>query len=229
MKRRTNRSRNVLIITLLILAVLGIMSQPENSPVAGGVNLATKWLFQLTASATASMDSASRRENAELQKKLADYYDIKAENEKLWKYYELKKTNPSYQIAPANVIRRDVNDDFYSFTLDVGTSVGVKVNAPVITDNGLVGWVCQADAATCKVKTILSPDTKATVEDKQTGDSGILSGSVSLCSRNLTGMSKLEEDHQLKAGDMSPSINMTRRAARSSSPLRMCAASPRQR
>ena len=29
-----------------------------------------------------------------------------------------------------------------------------------------------------------------------------LSGSVSLCSRNLTGMSKLEEDHQLKAGDM---------------------------
>ncbi len=213
MKRRTNCSRNVLIITLLILAVLGIMSQPENSPVAGGVNLATKWLFQLTASATASMDSASpqelaaeveelRRENAELQKKLADYYDIKAENEKLWKYYELKKTNPSYQIAPANVIRRDVNDDFYSFTLDVGTSVGVKVNAPVITDNGLVGWVCQADAATCKVKTILSPDTKATVEDKQTGDSGILSGSVSLCSRNLTGMSKLEEDHQLKAGDM---------------------------
>ena len=153
MKRRTNRNRSVLIVTLIILTVLGVLSQPENSPVAGGVNLATKWLFQLTASATASMDSASpqelaaeveelRRENAELQKKLADYYDTKAENEKLWKYYELKKTNPSYQIAPANVIRRDVNDDFYSFTLDVGTSVGVKVNAPVITDNGLVGW-CQ--------------------------------------------------------------------------------------
>ena len=133
---------------------------------------------------------------------MADYLDVKAENERLWKYYDLKKTNPSYQIVPSNVIRRDVNDDFYSFTLDAGTSVGVKVNAPVITEDGLVGWVCQADAATCKVKTVLSPDTKATVQDKRTGDSGILSGSVSLSDKNLTGMNKLAEGHQLRQGDM---------------------------
>ena len=78
----------------------------------------------------------------------------------------------------------------------------MRLNAPVITEIGLVGWVCQADAASCKVKTILSPDTKAGVEDKQTGDSGILSGSVSLCDQNLTGMNNLAEDHRLKKGDM---------------------------
>ena len=164
---------------------------------SSGVNTLTKGLFQLSALATASADSATReellkeneelkKENAALRGQLADYIDTKAENEKLWAYYELKKENPSYQIVPSNVIKRDVNDDFYSFTLDIGLSVGVKVNAPVITDNGLVGWVAQVDAATCKVKTILSPDTKAGVIDKQSNDSGILSGSVTLCENNLT-------------------------------------------
>lgn len=210
---RKNKTRRTLIITLIILMVLSVFSQAENSLVSSGLNFISRGLFQLSSAATSSIDSASnedlkkeieslKKENADLREKLADYIDTKAENEKLWKYYELKKENPSYKIAPANIIRRDVNDDFYSFTLDVGTSVGVTVNAPVITDNGLVGWVCQADAGTCRVQTILSPDTKAGVTDKLSGDSGILSGSVSLCDKNLTGMTKLAENHKLKVGDM---------------------------
>lgn len=213
MKKRSNKNLRVLVITLIILTVLGVFSRAEYSLVSSGINTVFNGLFQLTAGAAAGIGTQSReeleaeveslrRENAELREKLADYLDVKAENEKLWKYYELKKTNPSYKIVPANVIRRDVNDDFYSFTLDAGTSVGVAVNAPVITDIGLVGWVCQADEASCKVKTILSPDTKAGVVDKLSGDSGILSGSVTLSDQNLTGMNKLAEDHKLKKGDM---------------------------
>ena len=214
MKQRLyGKNLKVLIITLIILTVLGVLSQAENSLLSSGVNTLTKGLFQLSALATASADSATReellkeneelkKENAALRGQLADYIDTKAENEKLWAYYELKKENPSYQIVPSNVIKRDIEDDFYSFTLDIGSSVGVKVNAPVITDNGLVGWVAQVDAATCKVKTILSPDTKAGVIDKQSNDSGILSGSVTLCENNLTGMNKLAEDHKIKVGDM---------------------------
>ena len=212
MNNRRNNNRRTLIITLIILMVLSVFSQAENSVISGGLNLLTRGLFQLSAAATASADSATRedlaaevealkKENAELRRELADYIDTKAENERLWKYYELKKENPSYQIAPANIIRRDANDDFYSFTLDAGTAVGVSVNDPVITDSGLVGWVCQADAGTCRVQTILSPDTKAGVTDKQIGDSGILSGSVSLSGKNLTSMNKLAEDHQIKVGE----------------------------
>lgn len=213
MKKKSNKNLRVLVITLIILMVTGVFSRAENSLVSSGINSVFKGLFQLTAGAAAGIGEPDReelaaeveslrRENAELREKLADYLDVKAENEKLWKYYELKKTNPSYTIVPANVIRRDVNDDFYSFTLDAGTSVGVAVNAPVITDIGLVGWVCQADAAACKVKTILSPDTKAGVVGKQSGDSGILSGSVTLSDQNLTGMNQLAEDNKLKKGDM---------------------------
>lgn len=213
MKRINNKSLKPLIITLVILIAAAVLSLGENSVIPSAVNAFTNGLFSVTASATASADTASyddlkteneklRKENAELREQLADYYDVKQENAKLWKYYDLKKQNPSYKIQPAAVIMRDANDDFYSFTLDIGTSSGVSVNNPVITENGLVGWVYKADLTTCKVKTILSPDTKAGAVDKQSNDSGIISGSASLSDNNLTSLTKLEENNKIKQGDM---------------------------
>lgn len=213
MKRIDNKRFKPLIITLVILIAASVLSLGENSVIPSAVNAFTNGLFSVTASATASADTASyddlkteneklRQENAELRKQLADYYDVKQENAKLWKYYDLKKQNPSYKIQPAAVIMRDANDDFYSFTLDIGTSSGVSVNNPVITENGLAGWVYKADLTTCKVKTILSPDTKAGAVDKQSNDSGIISGSASLSDNNLTSLTKLEENNKIKQGDM---------------------------
>ena len=202
-----------LVVTLVILCVTAVLTMGENSVVTSAVNIFTNGFFSLTAGATASADSASyeelkaendklKSENAQLRNQLADYYDTKQENERLWKYYDLKKQNPSYKIQPATVIMRDANDDFYSFTIDIGSSSGVAVNNPVITENGLVGWVCRVDLTSCKVKTILSPDTKASAVDKQSNDSGIISGSASLCDDNLTSLNKIEENNKIKKGDM---------------------------
>lgn len=213
MRRNRDRNLKALIITLIILSVMSVLSPEENSVIASGLNAVTRGLFQVTASATASEDSASpqelraqvdklKTENAQLRRQLADYIDVKKENARLQTFMEMKKDNPSYHFVPANVIKRDANDDFYAFTLDIGTAQGVGVNNPVITENGLIGWVCQADAATCKVKTVLSPDTKTGAQDKQSGDNGIINGSASLCDQNLTAMTKLAENHKVKKGDM---------------------------
>ena len=213
MNNLKNKNLKALIITLSIVTVLSVLSVGENSVVSSGMNAALRGLFQVSAYATSGADKPSydelaeenarlKAENAELREQLAEYIDTKAENERLWKFYEMKKENPSYDIKPANIIKRDTNDDFYSFTLDIGSAVGVSVNDPVITENGLVGWVSQVDLTTCRVKTILSPDTKAGVLDKISGDSGILSGTAALCDENLTSMDKLAEDNKIKEGDL---------------------------
>ena len=213
MRRVQDKNLKALIITLILISVMSVLSPEQNSIVSGGLNAAKKGLFQVSAHAAASADSANeedvrrelerlKSENAELRNQLSDYIDTKQENARLKKLLDIKKDNPSYKLTPANVIKRDANDDFYSFTLDEGTAQGISVNNPVITENGLVGWVCQADAATCKVKTILSPDTKAGAKDKQSGDNGIINGSATLCDQNLTAMTTLAENHKVKKGDM---------------------------
>ena len=213
MRRNRDKNLKALIITLIILSVMSVLSPEENSVISSALNAASRGLFQVAASAAASADSPSpqelreqvdklKSENAKLRQQLADYIDVKNENTRLQKFMEIKKDNPSYHFEPANVIRRDANDDFYAFTLDVGTSHGVGVNNPVVSENGLLGWVCQADATTCKVKTVLSPDTKTGARDKQSGDNGIINGSASLCDQNLTAMTKLAENHKVKKGDM---------------------------
>lgn len=207
-----NKNLKILVITLVILVVMGVFSLGENSIITSAVNGFTRGLFQVSASVsssdTANVDDLKaeneklRQENAQLREQLVDYYDIKAENDRLWKYYDIKKQNPSYNICPGTVIKRDTNDDFYSFTLDIGSAKSVKINDPVITKNGLVGWVCSVDVSTCKVKTVLSPDTKAGAVDKQSGDNGIISGNAVLCDKNQTQLTKIAENNKIKEGDI---------------------------
>lgn len=213
MRKIENKNFKALVITLVIILVISVLSLGNNSVVSTALNGAFRGLFQVTAAATAGAKASDidelkaeneklKQENAELREQLADYYDVKAENERLRKYYDLKEENPSFKIRPANVIKRDTNDDFYSFTLDIGSADGVAANNAVITENGLVGWVYRVDAGTCKVKTILSPDTRAGAVDKASGDSGIVSGSTYLCDYNLTRLNTLAENNKVAEGDM---------------------------
>ena len=196
----TSREFKRFAIILFVVCFISVVSLSDNSVISGAINAVTNGLFSMTASATASIDTLS-------------YDELKAENEKLKsenaklreqlvEYYDIKKENPSLNLLPANVIKRDTNDDFYSFTLDCGSATGVSVNDAVITENGLVGWVCEVDYTSCKVKTVLSPDTKVAAVDMATSDSGIVSGSVSLCDENRTRLMNIASDHKIKAGDI---------------------------
>lgn len=206
-----NKNSKILIITLVILTVMSVFSHNGSNIFSGAVNTVTKGLSTLTAGAASSDKSKEelekeneqlKKENAELREQLVDYLDAKEENAKLWKYYELKKENPSYDILPAGVLRRDANDDFYSFTLDKGSTDNVEKNDPVITENGLIGWVSDVELTTCRVRTILSPDTKASAIDKKTSDNGIISGNAEYCDDNLTCLTKIAENNKIKAGDI---------------------------
>ena len=105
-----NKNLKALIITLVILVVMGVFSLADNSVISSVINGLTKGLSQVSA-AVSSNDTASisdikdenarlKQENAELREQLVDYYDVKAENKRLQKYYNLKKENPSYTICP---------------------------------------------------------------------------------------------------------------------------------
>ncbi len=200
-----------LVGVLVLLLVIGAVT--ENNLLSSIVNGITLPMSEVSAAATKEAVKPNydqlEAENAELKKEiatlrteLADYYNVKQENERLWRYYDLKAQNPQYDILPATVVRRDPNDDFYSFTLDKGKRDDVAVGDPVVTENGIIGWVYEVDSYTAKVKTILSPDAKVGVIDTVTRDSGVVSGNVLYADKNLTTMTRISALNNLKEGDI---------------------------
>lgn len=200
-----------LVGVLVVLLVIGGLT--ESNLISSIVNGITLPMSQVSAAVTEEAvkpdydelykeNEDLKAELAELRTQLADYYNVKQENERLWRYYDLKAENPQYDILPATVVRRDPNDDFYSFTLDKGKTNDVAVGDPVVTENGIIGWVYEVDAYTAKVKTILSPDAKVGVIDTVTRDSGVVSGNVLYADKNLTTMTRISALNKLKEGDI---------------------------
>ena len=208
----SDKKVKIISITVAAVIIIMILTATGNPVISSGVNFLTKGLFQVSASAAQEGEKTYdelleenktlKKEAADLRTQLVDYYDIKDENARLWKYYKIKKENADYEIMPASVINRDSSQDFYSFSIDVGTSSGIQVQDPVITENGLIGFISSVNAVSSKVTTILSPDLQAGAVDKRTKDSGVVAGNALYTDENKTTFTKIDANADVKKGDI---------------------------
>lgn len=131
-----------------------------------------------------------------------DYYNIKRENERFKKYYDIKESDNSLKFVSASVIGRDQTDIFGDFVLDKGKSSGIEVNDAVITENGIVGRVCEVSLEACRVKSALSPEFKVGVQDCVSGDSGVVMGSLEATENNFTKMMFIPAQNSISPDDI---------------------------
>lgn len=143
-----------------------------------------------------------KEEISNLRKQLVDYEATKTENERLKEITGLKELQEDIEFQPAGVIARDPDDRFGSFTIDAGTLHGVSVRDPVVTGEGLVGYVSEVGPLYAKVVTILSPDLNVGAMEIRTKDTGNVTGSVELAAKGRTRLELLPKDTQIKAGDI---------------------------
>lgn len=97
----------------------------------------------------------------ELEKSLRELEIIKAENETLKEYVNLKEKYTDYNTVPGYIINKDLSNYSNVIIINIGSKDGIKVNMPVISGEGLVGHVVEVSENTSKVVTIL--DTSSTV------------------------------------------------------------------
>ena len=205
----------IFLSVLFVLIMLSVFTRnTENNVISSTVNTVTYGLSKVSAAATENNKSGKsydelkienenlKRANTELRARLVDYYSVKEENTRLWKFYGLKKEHSDYTVVPATVLRRDSNDEFYSFTIDKGTSSDVNAGDPVMGESGLIGWVSEADVNTAKVVTILSTRTGIGAVDNATKDRGIVKGSTKHADDNQTMFSKLKSGNKVQKGDI---------------------------
>ncbi len=156
----------------------------------------------LSAKDTEEENKQLKKDLAEAYGKLSDFEKYKNENEQLKEFLEIKELNPDYKMESAMVIGRDSAARFGGFTVDKGTLNGVSVNAPVITDEGLVGVVTHVAPTYSVVTTILDPEINVGVYNSRTQATGVVGGAADLFDNGKTKLRLLPRDTALLSGDI---------------------------
>ena len=116
--------------------------------------------------------------NSELEQSLRELEIIKAENETLKEYVNLKDKYQDYNAIPADVINRDISNYSSTIIINVGSDDGIKEEMTVIADSGLVGHVVSVTNNTAKVQTIVDTASAVTATISTTEDTIVVQGTL---------------------------------------------------
>ncbi len=184
--------------------VIGIVVTPLQSMVTGISDGISGFVDRLTGSGDLhDRLVALEKENAQLRQQIADYDQIKQENEWYSEILGLHERQPDYKFASGRVIGRDPADVYGNFTISAGTNAGVAVNDPVITTDGsLIGVVQEVGLTYAKVRTVLDVGSKVSAQISRTGDTGYTSSSsLDMIRERTILLSALERSSGAAIGD----------------------------
>lgn len=142
-------------------------------------------------------------ELAELAAQMTDYIEIKQENEHLREMVGLAESSPGIEFSePCTVIGRTANDVYGSFFIDKGSKDGIEAMDPVVTKDGLVGFVSQVEYTYSKVTTTLCNEISIGVYCVRTGETGVTEGSYALAPEKAFRMIYIPLECALDEGDI---------------------------
>ncbi|MBQ6570717.1 MAG: rod shape-determining protein MreC [Clostridia bacterium] len=212
------RALIVVVVVMIVLMLYSAASGGRSNIFSTAFSLITSPVQRLTSKLTGAAEDLNRtygdpkalsEENEalkarirELNNKLVDYEDVKRENETLKEVLGLKEENADFDFVPATVISRDTTDSSYPFTIDKGSSSGVSLYDPIMTADGLVGYVSEVGLITSKVTTILNSTIDVGAFDRRTRDNGVISGTSSLAKKGYTKLGLLQRDCDVSTGDI---------------------------
>lgn len=154
-------------------------------------------------------NQALREEITSLREQLVRYQSLESENERLREMLGIRQESPQLTLLDAAVIARSPSDRFAGCTIDKGSLDGVSLYDPVITKDGLVGYVGQVSSASSRIVTLLSPECNVGASSSDTGDSGNVTGTLELAEQGLARMELIAKDAQLQKGSLLVTSGLT--------------------
>ncbi len=132
-----------------------------------------------------------KRNNALLAQEINRYREGYLEGIRLQKLLALKES-PNYQTIAAMVIGKDQTSIMKTILIDKGTSHGLKVDLPVIADQGVVGRIVETSAHVSRVLLLIDENSNTDALIQENRIQGILQGAASLgCSLKYVTKRKL--------------------------------------
>lgn len=146
-----------------------------------------------------------RDDNARLRAQLEELLgqvprldDLERENERLRAMLEFSPP-AEYTALAARVIGRSISNWFSTVEIDKGSSSGVTVNSPVVTQKGLVGRVVRVTARTSTVLLLTDPQSGVGSIITRSREPGVLLGTASF--EETSTMRMFSRDADVVSGD----------------------------
>lgn len=138
----------------------------------------------------------------ELQEQLADYNNLKAQNELYKEALELKEENSDFQFTEASVIGRDSANPYCTFTISKGTASGVEDGDAVLYGKYLVGIIKKAYPTYSVVSSVLDPDFSVSAYDIGTNELSYVTGNAQLAQDGYCKFENLDAATKISYGSI---------------------------
>ena len=184
-----------IIITAVILIILVLLTSVNINNFSGAENIIGKLVMPIQNGLTYLKNKISGNntffedinnlkeengkliaENNDLQEQLRELEIIKAENATLREYNNMSEKYSEYTTVPAYIINKDVSNLSNTMVINVGSNDGVSENMPVITTEGLVGYIISVTDETAKVEPIIDPASSVSAVISTSRDSVMAKG-----------------------------------------------------
>lgn len=217
--------KNKLAVTIIVLSVtfLGLIAytvKKENrsiiesgagsalNPVQGLLYKATNQVketldFFLNFSEVKSQNKELVNENEELKNKLAEYSDLKEENDRFREMLNFAEERDNYNYIGCDIIGYSGGNFNDGYIVNKGSNDGIAKGMVVITNKGLVGQVTSVGNNWSIVQTLANENIAVSVMVESTRDAtGYLTGYKDSQNRNLAKVYDLPMDSEVKEGDV---------------------------
>lgn len=202
----------VLTIVPSVFAIMGYRSLAKN--IVGTITMPVRWVATTvgnafegfgkyfgTMKALNEENKALIDENEQLKEQLKDAELLEKENERLRDYLDMKNQYPSFALEEGMVISHSSGNYITNFTLNRGTLHGIKTNMPVITKEGIVGYVVEVGLNWCMVSTLIETATSVGAYIPRSEVVGIVSGDYSMRQQGTCKIGYIDASADVQVGD----------------------------
>ena len=202
----------VLTIVPSVFAIMGYKSLAKN--IVGTVTMPVRWLATTIANgfegwslyfgnmkALNEENKALIDENEALKEQLQNAELLEKENERLRDYLDMKNKYPSFSMEEGMIISHSSGNYITNFTLNRGTLHGIAPNMPVITKDGIVGYVVEVGLNWCMVSTLIETATSVGAYIPRSEVVGIVSGDYSMRHDGTCKIGYIDAEADVQIGD----------------------------
>ena len=149
-----------------------------------------------------------KEENTSLKEQISDSSELEHENEILreeneWlkTYLKIKQDFPDLLMTDAAIISREAGNYSTVLTLNRGSTHGIKRLLPVMTADGLFGYVSEVGLDWCKVVSVVETASSVSAYTDRTSVFGIVEGDQLLRADGICKMTYIDAGADIKVGD----------------------------